>query len=224
MAGSRTKPSSSITCRTTGIRTHASSITSACAYVRTFPKSMRGRCLTRKLHAATDNDCTKPWTCKSYCVAMFSLRLALASVAVMAASVALSRFGPSLTAAAQASPPRVERCPGVTPQVEPKSMVIACGDGSVYASHLAWRSWGSQIAETTGLVAANDGKPYCARGTFHTYTATFVLSDLRGVQGQRLYLRFSISHTGKRPYHGEAPRGDKTFSETIATSTSSSVR
>jgi len=116
---------------------------------------MRGRCLPRKLHAVPNNDCTQPWTCGSYCVAMFSLRLALASVAVMAGSVALSaRF-----AAAQASPPRVESCLGMTPQVEPKSMVIACGDGSVYAIHLAWRSWGSQIAKATGLVAANPTAP-----------------------------------------------------------------
>ena len=47
-----------------------------------------------------------------------------------------------------------------------------------------------------------------ARPTFHTYPATFELSDLRGVHGQRLYLRFSVSYTGNRPDDGEAPWGD----------------
>jgi hypothetical protein len=97
-------------------------------------------------------------------------------------------------------------------------MVIACGDGSVYAVELLWHSWGSRASKATGLVAANNCKPYCARGTFHTYPATFVLSDPREVHGTRLYSRLSISYGGPRPYDGEGPWGQKTFTETLATS------
>ena len=115
-------------------------------------------------------------------------------------------------------PTKGGKLPRDIPSEKTKSMVIACGDGSVYAVDLAWHSWGSRTSNATGLVAANNCKPYCARGTFHTYPATFVLSDLREVHGTRFYSRLRMSYVGPRPYGGEAPWGEKTFTETLTTS------
>ena len=79
------------------------------------------------------------------------------------------------------------------------------------------RPW-ARASKATGLVAATNCKPYWARGTYHAYPATFVLSDPREVHGTRLYSRLSISYGGPRPYDGEGPWGQKTFTETLATS------
>ena len=57
----------------------------------------------------------------------------------------------------------------------PSSIVFACADGNFYATRLRWTSWGA-TAQARGTAHANDCKPYCAAGHFHTYRVAVTLS------------------------------------------------
>jgi hypothetical protein len=90
-----------------------------------------------------------------------------------------------------------------SPQVRPRSIVLACGDGNLYLAGLTWSGWTARSATGAGLAHVNDCNPYCAAGHFHTYPVTVRLS------------RPATCRTGKRPqftrlvyrYAGTKPAG-----------------
>ena len=76
------------------------------------------------------------------------------------------------------------------PHVRPASIVVACGDANFYVDHIRWQSWGPTGARGTGIAHANDCKPYCAAGHFHTFAATVALSKVvQCVKGRQEFAR-----------------------------------
>lgn len=107
---------------------------------------------------------------------------------------------PLLAAAAVASPPRaIPGCDG-KPAAKPKAVVLACGDANFGIRKLRWKNWGEPAAQATGVAYANDCKPYCAAGRFHTYKAVLVARGHRVCHGVPSYAAVRISFPGKTPY------------------------
>lgn len=86
-------------------------------------------------------------------------------------------------------------CTGHT--YKPRTIVIACGDGSFYASHLRYRSYGGSTARARGKLVANDCKPSCVAGKFHAYPGRIKLSHVATCNGRRYYERISWTFTGR---------------------------
>ena len=93
---------------------------------------------------------------------------------------------------------RLYTCAGES-VVEPKTDVLACGDGNAWLDQLRWRAWSSQRATGSGLYHVNDCMPDCAEGHFRTYKASVLLdrpvSTPRGV----LFARLSATFSGPGP-------------------------
>ncbi len=94
---------------------------------------------------------------------------------------------------------------------EPKTYLLACGDGAVWLQDLAWSDWGTPTAYATGLEMANDCTPDCADGTAIPYSASVTLTDL--VDNQYTLMRivapgaawtgdFTIDSQGLHPGRG----------------------
>jgi hypothetical protein len=81
----------------------------------------------------------------------------------------------------------------------PKSLVLTCADGNYELAKLRWRGWGHVTATALGKAVANDCKPYCAAGHFHSYAVTVAATGLRRCGSARIYSRLTIAYPGKRP-------------------------
>jgi hypothetical protein len=110
-----------------------------------------------------------------------------------------------LVAGALAAPPRaLPDCLG-KPQVRPAEVVLACADANFGVRELRWTGWGKATARATGVAYANDCKPYCAAGHFHTYRAVLVASGRQVCHGVPAYRRVRVSFPGKTPYPKARP-------------------
>ncbi len=105
---------------------------------------------------------------------------------------------------ALASPHALPDCLG-KPQVRPASVVLACGDGNFGVRKLHWSGWGKPTARANGIAYANDCKPFCAAGHFHTYRAVLVASGRRVCHGVPVYARVRVSFPGRAPYPQATP-------------------
>jgi hypothetical protein len=123
-------------------------------------------------------------------IVVFAIVLTFASVAVGAdAASTLSRAG--------ASTPRVYRDCGDRPPIRgPYRIVIACGDGNALFRDLSWRRWDAYVAKGHGLFTANDCKPNCAEGTFHSYRVRVKLTRVWRTDGYRVFHRIGYEFTG----------------------------
>ena len=61
----------------------------------------------------------------------------------------------------------------------PSSIMIACGDATLKARDLRWRTWTDQEARGRGIARYNDCRPNCANGQHHTLPATVKLTRPR---------------------------------------------
>jgi len=109
-----------------------------------------------------------------------------------------------LAALALAPPRAIPDCLG-KPQVRPVSVVLACADANFGVRKLHWSGWGGATARATGVAYANDCKPYCAAGHFHTYPAVLVASGREVCHGVPSYARLRISFPGTSPYPKAKP-------------------
>ena len=117
---------------------------------------------------------------------------------------------PLLLAAAVAAPPRaIPDCLG-KPVVKPRQVVLACADANFGIRKLRWRRWRTTTARATGIAYANDCKPTCAAGHFHTYRAVLVASGRHVCHGIPVYAEVRIAFPGKSPYP-KATRKDLTY-------------
>jgi len=66
--------------------------------------------------------------------------------------------------------------PTVPGAVRPRSIVLACGDGNLYVTGIAWTRWAMQHALGVGVGHQNDCLPDCARGHFHNYPVALQLN------------------------------------------------
>jgi hypothetical protein len=81
----------------------------------------------------------------------------------------------------------------------PAQLILACGDGNYLLTHLRWRNWGRSVATASGTVRANDCKPYCAAGHFHSYAATVAVDHLARCNSAHYYARLTITYANTRP-------------------------
>jgi hypothetical protein len=124
---------------------------------------------------------------------MRSLALAFAVLAAAAGS-----------AAAASGPSALPNCLG-KPTVRPTSIVLACADGNFGLKNLRWIGWGSSRAAATGTAYANDCKPYCAAGHFHSYGAVIVVDGAQRCGGRTEYRRLTVAFVGPSPYPKAKP-------------------
>jgi hypothetical protein len=111
----------------------------------------------------------------------------------------------ALLAALAAAPPRaLPDCLG-KPQARPAAVVLACGDANFGVRKLRWARWGHPSARATGVAYANDCKPYCAAGHFHTYPAVLVASGRQVCHGVPAYSRVRVSFPDRTPYPKAKP-------------------
>jgi hypothetical protein len=101
---------------------------------------------------------------------------------------------------ASGAPPRFVGCDGIGPQIRPRLILIACGDGNFYISKLRWQSWSRSGALGVGLAYRNDCRPNCARGRFHSYSISIRLSQPVICLGvQRVFTRVTYSFLSVTP-------------------------
>lgn len=86
---------------------------------------------------------------------------------------------------------------------KPRSIIIACGDGGLFLTSLRWRHWTERTTTARGIAHANDCKPYCAAGTFHTYPARVRLSRpaLCAKKERFQYRRLTLWFHGQKVSH-----------------------
>jgi hypothetical protein len=84
-------------------------------------------------------------------------------------------------------------------QQKPKRIIVACGDGNFQLKSLRWHGWNKKKAKAQGKAWVNDCKPYCARGTFHTYPARVQVSKPYHCREDHRYLyrRLKIHSRGR---------------------------
>jgi hypothetical protein len=81
----------------------------------------------------------------------------------------------------------------------PSSLILACADANYSLEHIAWRGWGRATATATATARANDCKPYCAAGHFHSYPVTVTVDKLARCGLAPTYGRLTIVYAGARP-------------------------
>jgi len=109
-----------------------------------------------------------------------------------------------LALAALAPPHALPDCLG-KPHVRPAEVVLACADANFGVRKLHWSSWGTLTARATGVAYANECKPYCAAGRFHTYRAVLVACGRRVCHGVPVYALVRVSFPGQTPFPKAKP-------------------
>jgi hypothetical protein len=122
------------------------------------------------------------------------MRLAIAAI------FALTSFGLSAsTGVAATQPTALPDCQGKL-LVKPASITLACGDGNFYVENLKWTGWGQSFAAATGTAKANDCRPNCAAGHFHSYPMLLIVTGSQSCGGHPAYARVVYAFVGRSPY------------------------
>jgi hypothetical protein len=69
----------------------------------------------------------------------------------------------------------------------PGRVVLACGDGNLYATRIKYAAYGQKVATATATVHLNDCTPYCAAGHFRSYIASIRFQAIARCRDGRLY-------------------------------------
>ncbi len=93
-----------------------------------------------------------------------------------------------------------------TPKIEPKRIVLACGDANAYVGKVKWSEWGGEKAKGEGWFYLNDCKPDCAGGTFHSYGAKVKLKEIE--TGKCAGQTVDLYTAAKIKFIGEVPPGN----------------
>ena len=127
---------------------------------------------------------------------MRSPSLALAAACLLAGGGAA---GP-VTAIASSPVPTFAGCAGVAPQIKPRSILVACGDGNFYLDRLTSKRWTRRDAVGAGTGHQNDCRPNCAAGRFHAYQLAIRLTRPETCRlGRRRFTRLTYSFTAGKP-------------------------
>jgi hypothetical protein len=81
----------------------------------------------------------------------------------------------------------------------PGSLVLACADANYELSQIGWNTWAGAFARGIAEVRANNCKPNCAAGRFHSYRAQVIADKLTRCGSAKIYLRLTILFTRTRP-------------------------
>lgn len=130
----------------------------------------------------------------------FRIRLNLAAglIAALSAIVypGVSRANPT--------PIALPDCVG-KPEIKPKDMTIACGDGNFRIEKIQWTGWGETFAAGVGTGTLNDCEPYCAAGHFHNYPMVVIASGRQTCpNGQPAYAMVTYAFIGRSPLPASA--------------------
>jgi hypothetical protein len=82
----------------------------------------------------------------------------------------------------------------------PKTIVIDCGNGTFYASHLRYSRYGHRRAEATGKLFYSSCFPDCPSVQFNSYRGSITLSHIGFCHGRRYYERIAWRFDGRRPF------------------------
>jgi hypothetical protein len=88
----------------------------------------------------------------------------------------------------------------------PNSIVLACGDGGLFATGISYRVYGGRSAVATAELHAHSCIPNCAESRFHAFPGSITLVDVVRCGGTLYYARARYRFTGGAPY-GEPPSG-----------------
>ncbi len=114
-----------------------------------------------------------------------------------------------------AVPSVLDRCnlPTAGPSVEPRTIVLACGDGNASLTGLIWSSWTKTTAAAAGEYTHNTCTPDCANGTFVTVPATIRLGYPMETGAGPEFAMISYTYA-----NSAAPSGSSTMAEVAPTS------
>jgi hypothetical protein len=85
-------------------------------------------------------------------------------------------------------------------RVEPRTIELACGDGTAVAEDLSWSQWSSGLAVGHGIVDEVNCVPDCANGQDVSYRAALTLTKpVRADSGARYFTRIVVAYLGKNP-------------------------
>jgi hypothetical protein len=84
--------------------------------------------------------------------------------------------------------------------LRPTTIILACGDGGMWASAIAYSSYGGKDAEASVRLSVIDCVPNCAAGHAITRSGTLPLYGLVSCPDGRRYYRLARDHfTARRP-------------------------
>lgn len=96
--------------------------------------------------------------------------------------------------------PSFAGCFSKSPQIRPRTILVACGDGNFFVTHLRWSHWNITDATGVGIGHQNDCRPDCARGHFHFYRVALRLFRPEGcTDGRREFTRLSYRFVSSKP-------------------------
>lgn len=93
-----------------------------------------------------------------------------------------------------------QSCQGIAPEVRPKTLILACGDGGFQAIYLHWTDWGTDRADGAGTITVNLCVPSCANGNFKDFPATVTLKTPHQFQGIEIFTEMYVTYTNSTPY------------------------
>ena len=88
-------------------------------------------------------------------------------------------------------------------KVKPRTVVFACADAGLLASHLDWRHWGDRKAKGEGTIYAKTCDPDCTSGGVDRFPVVVVFRKLRtehcSGKTVRAYTRYKLNFPGGKP-------------------------
>ncbi len=88
----------------------------------------------------------------------------------------------------------------------PASIVLACGDGGLFATEIRYRFYGGATAAASVELHTHNCIPNCAESRFHAFPGTITLADVVRCDGTLFYSRARYRFSGGAPY-GERSSG-----------------
>jgi hypothetical protein len=138
--------------------------------------------------------CKTSGVCAAIAVAM-TLQISACGSPLRNSSV--TSDGSSARASSSASAVGITDCSEKT-VMQPKSLVLACGDANTAASGLVWQGWGETTTIGRGTISVMVCDPNCAAGTkSRNAPGTLTASRLQVCpDGQRRYTRLTYDYQG----------------------------
>lgn len=130
-----------------------------------------------------------------------------ATAFVLFVALVMSLFGTSANADPRFHGGRVYVASGCSGQAyRPAAIVLACGDGGLFATDIRYGLYGGATASATVELHTHNCIPNCAESRFHAFPGTITLADVVRCEGVLYYsrARYRFAHGG--PY-GESSSG-----------------
>jgi hypothetical protein len=89
-------------------------------------------------------------------------------------------------------------------QYRPKEIVLACGDGGLWATNITYHTYGGRTAFASVQLHAHSCIPDCAQSSFHAFSATILLADVVRCEGELYYSRARYHFLNGAAYGGPA--------------------